>query len=289
MKTEASPLRRLGVRYPIVAAPMLLISNPKLLQSVAESGAIAAIPSLNFRTHEEFREFLASFPALPFGVNLVLKANTRLEVDLAAVVERQVPLVITSLGDPAEVIAAVHNYGGQVWCDVATRRHGEKAATAGADLLVALGAGAGGHSGWLSPLVLGPWLKRELGLPFAVAGGLATGAQLLAVLALGAEAGYFGTRFIASIEAGVASDYQAALIRATPEDLEFTDEVSGIRGNFLKEGLERFRNEGAIPWKEVWSAGQGVAFIDSVLPVSKIIAQIIAEYEEAYRNLSRNF
>ena len=196
---ETAITRMLGIRYPIVAAPMFLVSNAPLLQAVAEAGGIGVIPSLNFRTHQAFREFLESFPeGVPFGVNLILKGNPRLEEDLEAVVERRVPLVVTSLGDPTRVVERVKAYGGVVWCDVVGLRHGRKAVEAGADALVAVACGAGGHAGRVSPFVLGPWLREELGVPVLIAGGIATGRQVLAALALG-DGVYIGSRFLARL------------------------------------------------------------------------------------------
>jgi len=277
--------RMLGIRYPIVAAPMFLVSGARLLQAVAEAGAIGVIPSLNFRTHAGFREFLETFPpGLPFGVNLILKDNPRLEEDLEAVAERRVPLVVTSLGDPTRVVEWVKAYGGVVWCDVVGLRHGRKAVEAGADALVAVAAGAGGHAGMVSPFVLGPWLREELGVPVLIAGGIATGRQLLAALALG-DAAYIGTRFIATLESEAPLEYKEALLRATPEDIQYTPEVTGVPANFLRESLERFRQGGGKAWKEVYSAGHGVAFIRDLPSAKEVVARLVAEYQEAKQSL----
>ncbi len=275
--------RMLGIRYPLIAAPMFLASSPALLEAVGRAGAIGALPSLNFRTHEAYRDFLQAFPAeVPFGVNLILKWMDRLEADVAATVERKVPLVITSLGDPTPVVQAVHGYGGKVWCDVISLRHAEKAVKAGVDALVAVGAGAGGHAGKLSPLVLGPWLKQKLGVPVVLAGALTTGQHLLATLALGCDAAYVGTRFLATEESWASAEHKRAIVEAGPEDLEYTSEVSGVHANFLKPSLERFRAEGGgNAWKDVWSAGHGVAFIDEVLPARAVVERLVREFTEA--------
>lgn len=277
---ETAITRMLGIRYPIVAAPMFLVSNAPLLQAVAEAGGIGVIPSLNFRTHEGFREFLEAFLDLPFGVNPILKDNPRLEVDLEAVVKRKVPLVVTSLGDPTRVVERVKAYGGVVWCDVVGYRHAKKAVEAGADALVAVAAGAGGHAGRVSPFVLGPWLKEAFGLPVLIAGGLATGRQLLAALALG-DGAYIGTRFIATRESAAPLEYKEALLRATPEEIEYTPEVTGVHANFLKESLARFRERGGKAWKEVYSAGHGVAFIRDIPSALEVVERLVAEYYEA--------
>ncbi len=273
----------LGIRYPIVVAPMFLVSTPALLQAVAEAGGIAVIPSLNFRTHEAFEAFLRDFPDLPFGVNLILKDNPRLADDLKAIRERRVPLIVTSLGDPTEVIEQVHAYGGRVFSDVVNLRHAQKAARAGADALVAVAAGAGGHAGTVSPFVLAPWIREETGLPVLVAGGLADGRHLLAALALG-DAGYFGTRFIATHESGASEAYKRMLLEAGPEDVVYTPEVTGVPANFLKASLERFR-AGGKPWKEVFSAGHGVAFVREVEPAGRLVHRIAQGYHEARRRL----
>ncbi len=289
MDRIATPITEmLGIRYPIVAAPMFLASTPALLEAVARAGGIGAIPTLNFRTGEAFRRFLETFPEeLPFGVNLILRReeNPRLEEDLAAILERRVPLVITSLGDPTRVIEAVHAYGGRVFCDVVGMRHARKAAQAGADALIAVACGAGGHAGTISPLVLGPWLKAELGVPVLAAGGIGDGRGLLAVLALGLDGAYIGTRFLASEEAAIPAEYKAAVVQASPEEIVYTPEVSGIPANFLRSSLERYRREGGKRWKDVWSAGHGVGLIREVQPAAEIVRQIVEEYREAKARL----
>lgn len=282
---ETAVTRMLGIRYPIVAAPMFLVSGARLLKAVAEAGAIGVIPSLNFRTHAAFREFLEGFPQdLAFGINLILKDNPRLEEDLKAVVERRVPLVVTSLGDPTRVVERVKAYGGVVWCDVVGLRHGRKAVEAGADALVAVASGAGGHAGTVSPFVLGPWLREEFGVPVLIAGGIATGKQLLAALGLG-DGAYIGTRFIATLESEAPLEYKEALLRASPEDILYTPEVTGVLANFLKESLERFRQDGGKAWKEVYSAGHGVAFIREIPSAREVVARLVVEYQEAKAKL----
>jgi len=278
---ETAITRMLGIRYPIVAAPMFLVSNRQLLEAVARAGGVGLIPTLNFRQNAEYRRFLEDWPSgLVFGVNIILRHNPRLQEDLEATVEHRVPLVVTSLGDPTPVIETVHAYGGKVWCDVVNLKHGLKAAAAGADALVAVASGAGGHAGGVSPFVLAPWLRRETGLPVLVAGGLSTGAQLLAALALG-DGGYFGTRFIATVESGASEDYKRALVEASPEEIVYTPEVTGVPANFLRSSLEKLGEEGARPWKDVWSAGHGVALIDDVIPAGELVERLVREYREA--------
>ncbi|NRD44642.1 nitronate monooxygenase [Corallococcus exiguus] len=279
---DTAVTRMLGIRYPIIAAPMFLVSNAALLEAAGRAGAIGAVPSLNYRTAQAYRDFLNTFPKdVPFGVNLILKWAERLEEDVAATVERKVPMVITSLGDPTPIVERVHAYGGKVWSDVISLRHAEKAVKAGVDALVAVGSGAGGHAGNLSPMVLGPWLKAELGVPVVLAGALSTGRHLAATLALGMDGAYVGTRFLATEEAGAAPDYKQALVDSGPEDLEYTKEVTGVHGNFIKSALERFRSGQGKAWKDTWSAGQGVAFVKDVLPAATVVERMVREYSEA--------
>ena len=284
-RIETAVTRMLGIRYPIVAAPMFLVSNRPLLEAVARAGGIGLIPPLNFRQHEDYRRFLEGWPReLPFGVNIILRHNPRLAEDLQATVEHRVPLVVTSLGDPTPVIEAVHAYGGKVWCDVVNLKHARKAAAAGADALVAVASGAGGHAGTISPFVLVPWLRQETGLPVLVAGGISTGEQMLAALALG-DGVYVGTRFIATRESGASEEYKQALVTAAPDEIVYTPEVTGVPANFLQASLERLGREGARPWKDVWSAGHGVAFINDVPPAGELIKRLVREYRQARKRL----
>ncbi len=289
---------RLGLRYPILCAPMFLVSNVDMLVAAGEAGALGASPSLNFRSTEELVAALAAIRArtpAPFGVNLIVKAP-RLMEDLAACVIAKVPLVITSLGDPTPVVRAVHEYGGLVFCDVINLKHALKAQAAGADAVIAVGSGAGGHAGKISPLVLVPWLVRALQIPVVAAGGIATGEQVAAALALGAQMAYVGTRFIASTESPAPDDYKQMILRATPEDVEYTPEITGHPANFLKESLEAARAANvpqrapgiATPraWKEVYSAGQTVGLIDDVRGVGQIVRDLVAGFVAARARLS---
>jgi nitronate monooxygenase len=294
MTTSTDITRMLGIRYPIIAAPMFLVSNPEMMIAVGEAGGLGTMPALNARTTEAFREAIRAVKArtqAPFGVNLILLGNPRLKEDLAVCLEEKVPLLITSLGDPTEVIAAAHAAGTRVFCDVVNVRHAQKARAAGADALVAVGHGAGGHAGTVSPFVLVPWLRREVGLPVVAAGGLADGAGLAAALTLGAGAGYFGTRFIASTEAPVGDDFKQAICAASPEDVVYTPEVTGHPANFLKDSLARWREAGheggseIKKWRDVWSAGQSVGLIERVKPCGAIVADLMNEYEAARREL----
>jgi nitronate monooxygenase len=282
--------RMLGIRYPIIAAPMFLVSNADMMVEVGEAGALGAMPALNFRSTDAFREAVREIKRrtnAPFGVNLILLNNPRIQDDLAVCLEEKVPLIITSLGNPTELIAAAHERGTRVFCDVINLRHAQKAAAAGADALIAVSSGAGGHAGPISPFVLVPWLAQELKIPVVAAGGIANGANVAAALALGADAAYLGTRFIASTEAPVEEEFKRAICESGPEDLEFTPEVTGHHANFLKPSLEKFREakrEGGTElkkWRDVWSAGQTVGLIECVKPCREIVADLMAEYHAA--------
>jgi nitronate monooxygenase len=283
-----------GIRYPIIAAPMFLISNADMIVEVGEAGAMGAIPALNARTTEAFRATVREIKRrtnAPFGVNLMLLGNDRLSEDLAVCLEERVPLIITSLGDPTELIQRAHDQGTRVFCDVVSLRHARKAHDAGADALIAVASGAGGHAGPISPFVLIPWLASALDIPVIAAGGIATGAGVAASLALGADAAYLGTRFIASAESPAEDAFKKAILAASPEDIENTPEVTGHAANFLKDSLEGFRakkREGGADvkrWRDVWSAGQNVGLIGEIKSCRAIVAELVEEYEAARRGL----
>ena len=314
----------MGCEYPIIVAPMFLVSNEAMVIAGSNQGAIGAAPSLNWRTSEDFAaalERIAAGTTKSYGINLIVnKSNTRLEEDLKIVERFKVPLVITSLGNPAEVIRRVHAYGGKVFCDVTTLEFGQKVKDAGADGVIAVSAGAGGHAGPISPLVLIPHLKEQLGIPVVAAGGISTGKQILAALALGADAVQMGTRFIASDEATVADDYKQAIVKSQPEDIVMTSRISGhpaavIRTPYVDKlgtdlppfekfllkypatakyakmlrymfGTNLLESSATKPsWKTVWSAGQGAGLIHDILPTAEIIQRLMREYQAAKRAL----
>jgi nitronate monooxygenase len=317
---ETEVTRLLGIRYPIIAGPMFLVSDPELVAAVSNAGGLGAMPSLNWRTAEEFRQALRKLKSLtskPFGVNLIVnQANPRQKVDLDICVEEKVPLVITSLGNPKETIQRMHEVGGKVFCDVTTLEYALKVQGLGADGVVAVSAGAGGHAGPTSPLVLLPYLKKNLKIPVIAAGGVVNGAQMASTLMLGASAVQIGTRFIATPEAKVDESYKNAILRSKPEDIILTKKISGtpvavIRTpytdqlgtelNFLEAALlknprtkkymkmvraylgsETLKKAVTGPtWKEVWSAGQGVGLIEKITPAGDIVHEIAREFHDA--------
>ncbi len=316
--------RLLGCRYPIIAGPMFLVSDENLVTAVSNAGALGAMPSLNWRSVEEFRTAVRNVKArtpYPYGVNLIVnQSNLRQHKDLDVCAEEKVPLVITSLGTPREVIKKMHEVGAKVFCDVTTLEYAKKVQDLGADGVIAVSAGAGGHAGPISPLVLIPFLKKHLQIPVVLAGGIAAGEQVAAALMLGASAVQIGTRFIASREAKVEENYKKAILNADPEDIVMTKRISGTPAAVIntpyieKVGLELnpiesylYRNshtrkyakmvryylgskslEKAISgttWKEVWSAGQGVGLIDDILPAGEIVERLVQEYAQAVDGL----
>lgn len=323
IKTKFTEL--LGCDYPIIAAPMFLVSNEAMVSEASNAGGIGATPSLNWRTSEAFDEALTTISnstTKPYAVNLIVnKSNLRMEADLAVIAKHKVPMVITSLGNPQSVIDTVHAYGGKVFCDVIDLKYALKVQEQGADGVIAVSSGAGGHAGPISPLVLLPYLKENLNIPIVAAGGIATGAQILAALVLGADAVQIGTKFIASTEAQVADDYKNAILKSEPEDIVLTRRISGTPAAVIntpyiqKVGLdlppfEKFLRRhpltakyakllryiggtkalessasGGVSWKTVWSAGQGVGLIHDVQPTATIMQKLVDEYWAARQKL----
>jgi nitronate monooxygenase len=296
MKLETALSRRLGLRYPFVAAPMFLISNKEMLVASAEAGILGCMPSLNARTAEQFREdlkWVRSKTDKPIGINLTigLTSPERIDADLTACLEFDVPVILTSYGNPAEVVKRAHEKNRLVFHDVITLHHGKKAVGAGVDAIIAVSSGAGGHAGRISPYVLVPWLAEELKVPIIAAGCISDGRQVVASLSLGAQLCYLGTRFIASTECGAADAYKQMVVDAGPEDVVYTDKVSGIHANFLKatvpENFSADRSpEGAKRWKDIWSAGQGVGLIHDVKPMGEIVEALAREAHDAWKALS---
>lgn len=312
------------IEVPIIAAPMFLVSNVDLVVEASEAGAIGAFPALNYRPIDKYIEALAEMrrrTKKPISVNIIVnKSNIRQKDDLKIALDHGVELFITSLGNPREVIEQAHKNGAKVICDVTNLEHGLKCEDLGADGVIAVGTGAGGHAGPISPLVLIPWLKTRLKIPVIAAGGIAHGSGIAACLALGADACSIGTRFIASREAQVDQAYKDAVVNATPEDIIMTSRISGtpaavIRTEYtdklgtelpmavrmLKEnkhtkrfvvplihylGTKALENAAVKPtWKQVWSAGQSVGLVNEILPVREIIAKLVDEYDEAKARL----
>lgn len=315
-----------GIRYPIIGAPMFLVSNVGMVVAISEAGGIGTFPALNFRPIEAYQMALkeiASRTQKPWGVNIIVnKSNQRRNDDLKFALDHGASLFVTSLGSPAEVIKEAHKNGAKVFCDVTNLQHAEKVQDLGADGVIAVGAGAGGHAGPVSPIVLVPWLKEKLKIPIVAAGGFASGSTIAAALALGASAVHVGTRFIASIEAGVDDSYKKAVVDATPEDIVMTTRISGtpaavINTPYIKKlgldlpwalkllkdhprtkqyavplihwlGMQQLEKAANKPtWKTVWSAGQSVGLIHDILSCEQIMKKLVDEYFDAVHSLPR--
>jgi nitronate monooxygenase len=287
MKLSTPLAKKLGLKYPFVSAPMFIISNKEMIVAAAEAGILGCMPSLNARTAEKLREDLAWIRQRTdraFGINITLglTAPERVEADMALCIEFGVPVILTSYGNPTAITKQAHEHKRLVFHDVIGLAHGKKAVAAGVDGIIAVSAGAGGHAGRISPYALIPWLKEELKVPILAAGCIGDGRQVVASLSLGAELCYIGTRFIASAECGAVDAYKESIVTATPEDIVYTDAVSGIHASFLKhtvpEGFTPDRSpEGAKRWKDIWSAGQGVGLIHAIKPMGEIVEDLARE------------
>jgi nitronate monooxygenase len=292
------------LRIPVVAAPMFLASGPDLVVACCRAGVLGTFPALNQRTTDGFvawldriESCLAGAPdAAPYGVNLIVhRSNPRLGADLEAVVRHRVPLVITSLGAVREVVDAVHGYGGLVFHDVVSRRHAEKAAEAGADGIIAVCAGAGGHAGTLSPFALVSEIRGFFDGTILLAGALSTGAHVLAARALGADLAYLGTRFLATAEALIPEAQKRMILDSAAADIVYTPNVSGVPASFLRASLAAAGLDPDAPpsghrldlgsevkaWRTVWSAGQGVGAIRDLPGAAALCDRLAAEYQAA--------
>lgn len=294
ISTELS--RRLGLRYPVVCAPMFIISSKEMLLACAEAGILGAMPSLNARTPAQLRADLAWLRARtdrPFAINMTigLTGAERLEEDAALCEEFEVPVWITSYGDPTALVQRAHARQATVFHDVINLRHARKAEAAGVDAIIGVAAGAGGHAGRITPYALIPYLKDSLSVPVIAAGAISTGRQIAASLTLGADLVYMGTRFIASAECAAEDAYKRMVVDATPEDIVYTDKISGVHANFLRQTLPADWTpdrtpEGAKRWKEIWSAGHGVAEIRAIQPIGQIVEDLVREFHDAAARLT---
>ncbi|WCD81065.1 NAD(P)H-dependent flavin oxidoreductase [Pseudomonas sp. TUM22785] len=302
------------LRLPVVAAPMFLVSTPELVLACSNAGIVGSFPALNQRDSAGFRAWLdeveagLAADAAPYAVNLIVHhSNPRLQADLAICVEKQVPIVITSLGAVKEVVDAVHSYGGLVFHDVTTRRHAEKAAEAGVDGLIAVAAGAGGHAGTWSPFALVSEIRQFFDKTLLLAGCLNHGHEILAAQMLGADLAYLGTRFIATRQSNADTPYKQMILDAKAADIVHTPAVSGVPASFMRQSLEAAGydlkrltdradvnygeklkpiSDEAKAWKTVWSAGQGVGDISDLPTVEELVKRLDNEYRAALQRAS---
>lgn len=290
-----------GLRLPLIAAPMFLVSGPDLVVETCNAGVIGTFPSLNHRTTEGYREWLRDIKArlkpgaAAFGVNhIVHTSNPRLMADLTVSVEEKVPLIITSLGAVRDVVEAVHGYGGVVFHDIANIRHARKAAEAGVDGLIVVANGAGGHAGVINPFALVNEVRSFYDGTIILSGCLSTGRDLAAALMMGADFGYMGTRFISTAESMAPDGYKQMVVEVGASDITYTPAVSGIPANFMTPSLvangidpkslpdhKLDLGDEAKAWKTVWSAGQGAGSVKDIPPVAELIDRLAREFRAA--------
>lgn len=301
MKIQTAITQMLNIDLPILAAPMFLVSYPKLVAAVSEAGGMGCFPSMNYRTVEELKDALQEIrerTSKPIGVNIILykEHNPDWARQLEVCLDQKVELLITSLGTPRTVVKEAKSTGARVFCDVTTLKHAKIVAKAGADALIAVSQGAGGHAGSISPFSLIPYLKDETDLPVLAGGSVGNGAQMAAAMALGADAVYSGTRFIASEESAASNEYKQMVVESQPEEVVYTAEVSGIPANWLKRSLDRLDSDQLQKqghdmaaeykrWRDIWSAGHGIAQIKKIEKAADIIRQMVEEYRQVKNNL----
>jgi nitronate monooxygenase len=305
-----------SLSLPVIAAPMFLISGPKLVIECCKNGIIGTFPALNQRTTEGFEQWIIEIKtalkefesetgkkAAPFGVNLIVhQTNPRVQADLAICIKHQVPLIITSLGAVPQLVGAVHSYGGMVFHDVIKKRHAEKAAEAGVDGLILVCAGAGGHAGKLNPMPFVAEIKKFFKKTILLSGCISNGRDVASALQMGADLAYMGTRFINTKESKAPEDYRKMIIESGANDIVYTAAISGVSANFLRPSLEAmgiteemlsrpkkidFGNElsamekEAKAWSTIWSAGQGVTNISDNPSVKDLIDLMKKEFKAA--------
>ena len=306
------------LKFPVIASPLFIISNPKLVIAQCQAGVVGSMPALNARPAEQLEEWLIEItetlaahnrahpdkPAAPFAINqIVHKSNDRLEYDMAMCVKYKVPIIITSLGAREDVNAAAHSYGGIVLHDIINNKFAKKAIEKGADGLVAVAAGAGGHAGVKSPFALIQEIREWFDGPIALSGAIANGGAILAAQAMGADFAYIGSAFIATEEARAAEEYKQAIVEASSDDIVYSNLFTGVHGNYLAPSI---RNAGLDPenlpesdaskmnfggdakkaWKDIWGCGQGIGAVKAVVPTADLVARLQREYEEARARLN---
>lgn len=300
------------LRIPVIGSPMFIVSTPDLVIAQCRAGIVGSVPSLNARPSGVFEQWLQRLSAeltpqdAPFAINLIVhRSNNRLEEDLALCVKYKVPLIITSLGAREDVNAAIHSYGGIVLHDVINDRFARKAIGKGADGLIAVAAGAGGHAGSLSPFALIQEIRQWFDGPLALSGAIATGDAVLAAQAMGADFAYIGSAFIATTEANADARYKAMITECSATDIVYTNLFTGVHGNYLRPSIAaagfdpdnlptadpskmNFGSGGssnAKAWRDIWGCGQGIGAVHEVVGAAELIARLRREYEAARARL----
>lgn len=315
------PILRDRLRLPVIGSPMFIVSNPDLVIAQCKAGIVGSFPTLNARPASMLDEWLCRIteelavwdrdhpetPAAPFAVNhIVHKSNDRLEQDVEMTTRRKAPIVITSLGARTPVNDAVHSYGGIVLHDVINDRFARKAIEKGADGLIPVAAGAGGHAGRLSPFALISGLREWFDGPIALSGAIAHGRSILAAQAMGADLAYVGSAFIATREANAQQDYKDMVVACSGDDIVYTNLFSGVHGNYLRPSIVAAgldpdnlptseasamnfgsdRSHRAKAWRDIWGCGQGIGAVKHVPTTAELIARLSAEYEAAKAELA---
>ncbi len=302
---------------PVICSPMFIVSSPTLVIEQCKSGVIGSMPALNARPSELLDDWLAQITetlddvrakepgrkVAPFAINQIIhSSNDRLDNDMQTCARHKVPMIITSLRAPDDVVKHVHEWGGLVFHDVTTIRHAEKALEAGVDGLILVASGAGGHAGKLSPFAILPEVRKFFGGPIALSGSITNGSSILAARALGADFAYIGTRFIASHEANADERYKKMIVESAAKDILYTPFFTGIPGNYLTPSIiasglnpenlteeeklaTNFGSTRVKPWKDIWGAGQGVGSIDSVESTADIVNNMKQEYNAARQRI----
>ena len=303
-----------NLRLPVTAAPLFIVSNPKLVIAQCTAGVVGSFPSLNARPASQLDEWMHEItealaehdrahpeaPSAPFAVNqIVHRSNDRFEQDMEVCAKWKVPIVITSLGAREELNHAVHSWGGITLHDIIDDRYARKAIEKGADGLIAVAAGAGGHAGRWSPFALIHEIRRWFDGPLALSGAIAHGDAVLAAQAMGADLAYVGSAFIATPEARASDEYKQAIVASSAADIVYSDLFTGIHGNYLRasivaagldpenlpapgaEAMNFQSASGAKAWRDIWGSGQGVGAIDAVLPAAELVAKLAEEYRAA--------
>ena len=306
------------LRLPVIGSPLFIISNPKLVIAQCIAGVVGSMPALNARPASQLDEWLHEITetlaawdrdhpdrkAAPFAINqIVHKSNDRLDHDMAVCAKYKVPLVITSLGARTDVNEAVHAWGGIVLHDIINNTFAHKAIDKGADGLIAVAAGAGGHAGTKSPFALIQEIREWFDDPVALSGSIATGGAVLAAQAMGADFGYIGSAFIATEEARASDEYKRCIVESDSDDIVYSSLFTGVHGNYLKPSV---RNAGLDPdnlpesdpskmnfggdakkaWKDIWGCGQGIGAVKAVVPTAELVDRLAREYAQARARLS---
>ena len=306
MSMPAQFKNRLSI--PVIGSPLFIISGPELVMAQCRAGIIGSFPSLNARPLAQFEEWLQRLSTelgpndAPYAVNLIVhRSNDRLMDDLALCVKYKVPMIITSLGAREDVNEAIHSYGGIVMHDIINNKFARKAVEKGADGLIAVAAGAGGHAGTTSPFALIQEIREWFDGPLALSGSIANGAAVLAAEAMGADFGYIGSAFIATEEARAVEGYKDMIVESEAADIVYSNLFTGVHGNYLrpsiiKAGMDPDNlptsdpsamnfgsggNTDAKAWKDIWGCGQGIGAVKAVLPAAKLVARLKSEYDVA--------